>query len=77
MQIKYNDQIDIDNALLGSIGEFLSSYIIIGYDLKGQPVQMSFSKTIQDSNALDALLMKFVPNYFKRHGFASDDWEDM
>ena len=74
--IKYNAKLDIDNALLASIGEFLGSYIIIGYDLTGEPLQMSYSKTPQESNALDALLMKFVPTYFAHHNIGND-WSDM
>lgn len=47
-------------ALIGTVSEFLGSYILIGYDMVGEPVAFSYAKTPLETDALSTLLIKYV-----------------
>lgn len=50
---------DTNNALVSTIGEFLNSFMIIGYDNDGKPVAITKSNTLMEADALHTLLTKF------------------
>lgn len=61
------------NATLGSVvGEFLDSFIILGYDLAGNPVTIKLASTIQSDEALKSLLIKVFAKEI-RPSFGSDE----
>ncbi len=51
---------EINNALIGVLGEFLLCYRIIGYDLDGNPVNMTIYKEKMEKSALDNAFMEQV-----------------
>jgi len=70
---KRNQQIDVDNALINSINEFLDCFIILGFDLHGNPHTMSYAKNMKDASSLVSLLLKFVPAYMARQGYTGEE----
>lgn len=44
---------ELNNALIATIGEFLSCFKLIGYDLNGNPVNMTVYKEQIEKSALD------------------------
>ena len=50
----------IESAISSTLGEFLDSYIIIGYDTKGDPFIMKHALTQLQGNALQTLAIKFL-----------------
>ena len=45
------------------VEEHLSSFIILGYSVSGEPVTVINAKTSRDSDALGTLLQKFITKY--------------
>lgn len=62
---KYNqsmtqrDVASLTNALVNTLSEFLSCYILLSYNDEGKPVVITYSKNEQQSDALTSLLMRF------------------
>ncbi len=54
---------EINNALIGVLGEFLLCYRIIGYDLDGNPVNMVIYKEKMEKSALDNAFMEEVGRF--------------
>ena len=54
---------EINNALIGVLGEFLLCYRIIGYDLDGNPVNMVIYKEKMEKSALDNAFMEEVGKF--------------
>jgi hypothetical protein len=50
---------DINNALVSTIGEFLNSFMLIGYDNEGKPIAIIKSNSNMEADALHTLLTKF------------------
>jgi hypothetical protein len=50
---------DSDQALINTLLEFLNSFAIVGYDFDGIPVCISKTNTIQEQEALNALVYRF------------------
>lgn len=50
----------LQSALTGTLGEFLDSYILLGYDLDGENLIIRNGKTSQQNEALNSLLIKYV-----------------
>jgi hypothetical protein len=57
---KLPNKVQLNNALAGSMGEFLSCFKLIGYDLDGNPVNLSYSKTKMQKSALDNAFMQEI-----------------
>jgi hypothetical protein len=53
--------------------EFLGSFIIIGYTQKGNPISMTNSKTIQETDALNTSLQRYIQNFFSSPPPMDDD----
>ena len=48
------------NNLISLITEYLSAFIIIGYDVSGQPVNIVHATNQMDADALSAAINKFI-----------------
>ena len=55
-----NKQVDIDNALACTIKEFLTSFLLIGYDMEGSPVIIRSDGSEMGKDALRSLLLKYM-----------------
>lgn len=59
-----SNKTDLD-ALNSQIQEFLNSFILIGYNFKGEPVSMISAHNQQEADSLGTLLNKFIFNNAK------------
>lgn len=55
---KKKARVNLNATLGGVVGEFLNSFIIMGYDLSGNPVTIKLAPTVQSNEALKSLLIK-------------------
>ena len=62
-------------ALHGAIGEYLSSYIIIGYMMNGKPVATTYANNQRDLDALNTGLQKFLMDSYSRHNFPPGNFD--
>jgi hypothetical protein len=53
----------LNNALIGTIGEFLSCFKLIGYDLDGNPINMTVYKEKIEKSALDNAFMEEIGRF--------------
>lgn len=53
----------LNNALIGTIGEFLACFKLIGYDLDGNPINMTVYKEKIEKSALDNLFMEEIGKF--------------
>lgn len=53
----------LNNALIGTIGEFLSCFKLIGYDLEGDPINMTVYKEKMEKSALDNAFMEEIGRF--------------
>lgn len=53
----------LNNALIGTIGEFLSCFKLIGYDLEGNPINMTVYKEKIEKSALDNAFMEEIGRF--------------
>jgi len=57
---KYNKQIQLENALVSTLKEFLANFIVIGCDLNGKPLILKYAKTQMEKDALSSLAIKYI-----------------
>ncbi len=57
---KYNKKIQLENALVSTLKEFLANFIVIGYDLNGKPLILKYAKTQMEKDALSSLAIKYI-----------------
>jgi hypothetical protein len=69
---KQKKQQNLNETLGGVVGEFLSSFIVMGYDLSGNPVTLKLAPTIQHNEALKSLLIKVFAKEI-RPGYGMDE----
>lgn len=50
---------DLNQSLIATLSEFLSCYILLGYDFEGNPSVISYSKNDMHHDALNSLLFRF------------------
>lgn len=55
--------IQLRNALVGSMGEFLSCFKLIAYDLDGNPISMCVHKSNLEKSALDNAFMEEISRF--------------
>jgi hypothetical protein len=64
--VKYESKrlsrIEMVERISGFLSEFLSAFMIIGYDMKGQPINVFHAASQMDADALSSALNKFVFN---------------
>lgn len=56
----------LNNALIGTIGEFLSCFKLIGYDLEGNPINMTVYKEKMEKSALDNAFMEEIGKFMSQ-----------
>lgn len=56
------------DALVTLVSEFLSAFIIIGYDVNRGPVNLIHAKSQMDADALSAAINKFILNSISKAG---------
>lgn len=54
---------ELNNALIATLGEFLSCFRLIGYDLDGNPVNMTIFKERIEKSALDNAFMTEIGKF--------------
>ena len=64
---KYNKKIKIENAIASTIKEFLANFVIIGYDLNGNPLVLKYAKSEMERDALTSLTIKYL-SYLMHEG---------
>lgn len=60
---------ELNNALIGTLGEFLTCFKIIGYDLDGNPVNMTIYKEKIEKSALDNAFMEEIGKFLSGRAF--------
>lgn len=56
----YNKKIDLNTALASTVKEFLTNFVIMGYDLNGNPVIIKYVHNKMERDALASLSMKYL-----------------
>ena len=54
---------ELNNALISTLGEFLTCFKLMGYDLEGNPVNITFFKERLEKSALDNAFMEEVGKF--------------
>lgn len=57
------NKVRLNRALIGTLGEFLTCFKLIGYDLDGNPVELTCYKEAIEKSALDNLFMENISKY--------------
>ncbi len=65
---KYNNKIQLENAIASTLKEFLANFIVIGYDLNGKPVILKHAKTPMEKDALSSLTVKYISYLMYENG---------
>jgi hypothetical protein len=60
---KKPNKIQIHQAMISVLGEFLTCYKIIGYDLNGDPINMTIYKEKIEKSALDNLFLEQISKF--------------
>ncbi len=60
---KIPDKVQLNKALIGTMGEFLACFKLMGYDLDGNPVNITCYKEKIEKAALDNLFMEQVSKF--------------
>jgi len=60
---KIPNKVQINKAMISTLGEFLTCFKLIGYDLDGNPVNFTVYKEKIEKSALDNLFMEQVQNF--------------
>ena len=61
---KVPTKIQLNRALVDTLGEFLTCYKIIGYDFNGDPVNLTIYKEKIEKSALDNAFMEEVAKFY-------------
>lgn len=54
---------DTASALISTLKEFLDSFVVLGYDMDGEPMIISYSQTSMGDDALRNLMVRFMPTF--------------
>ena len=57
---KFNKKVELNSAISSTLKEFLSNFIVIGYDLDGKPLILKHAKTPMEKDALTSLAIKYI-----------------
>lgn len=52
------NRVKLNQAIISSLGEFLACFKLIGYDIDGNSVNLTISKTAMDKSALEQSFIK-------------------
>ena len=70
-QLKNEKSKNLQN-LTGLISEYLSAFIVLGYDINGMPVNIIHAKNQMDADALSAAINRFIFNVASNPGSADE-----
>lgn len=70
-QLKNEKSKNLQN-LTGLISEYLSAFIVLGYDINGMPVNIIHAKNQMDADALSAAINRFIFNVAGNPGSADE-----
>jgi hypothetical protein len=70
-QLKNEKSKNLQN-LTGLISEYLSAFIVLGYDINGAPVNLIHAKNQMDADALSAAINRFIFNVASNPGSADE-----
>lgn len=56
-------KVQINAAMISTLTEFLNCFMLIGYDLNGEPVVMTIYNNKMEKSALDNAFMEMVSKY--------------
>jgi hypothetical protein len=62
---KLPNKVQLNKALVGTVGEFLSCFKLMGYDLDGNPVNLTVYKEKIEKSALDNLFMESIGKFME------------
>lgn len=72
LKIKIQDErkkpskVILNQAITASLSEFLTCFKLIGYDIDGNPVKLTMSKTKLDKSALDQAFIEEFGDFMNR-----------
>jgi|TARA_R100000030_G_C3251740_1_gene123188 hypothetical protein len=56
---KIKGQRDLADRVVAILQEYLDSFILLAYDIEGNPVQIKAAKSPQQNEALNSILLKY------------------
>ena len=56
----YNKKIKINTALASTLKEFLTNFVVLGYDLNDNPVIVKYARTQMEKDALKSLSVRYI-----------------
>lgn len=56
---------ELNNALVSTLGEFLTCFKLMGYDLDGNPINITFYKEKMEKSALDNSFMEEIGKFMQ------------
>ena len=56
----YNKKIKINTALASTLKEFLTNFVVLGYDLNNNPVIIKYARTQMEKDALKSLSLRYI-----------------
>ena len=63
---KVPNKVQLNKALIGTMGEFLSCFKLMGYDLDGNPVNLTVYKEKIEKSALDNLFLEQISSFMEK-----------
>jgi hypothetical protein len=56
----YNKKVKINTALASTVKEFLTNFVVLGYDLNDNPVIIKYARTQMEKDALKSLAVRYM-----------------
>jgi len=56
----YNKKVKINTALASTVKEFLTNFVVLGYDLNDNPVIIKYARTQMERDALKSLAVRYI-----------------
>jgi len=60
---KMPNKVQLNRALIGTIGEFLSCFKLMGYDLEGNPLSVTVYKEKMQKSAIDNMFLEEIGKF--------------
>lgn len=62
MRIKktYNKKVKINTALASTLKEFLTNFVVLGYDINNNSVIIKYARTQMEKDALKSLSVRYI-----------------
>lgn len=59
----YNKKVKINTALASTLKEFLTNFVVLGYDLSNSPVIIKYARTQMEKDALKSLSVRYISEF--------------